>query len=132
MIRVCKKGHLTGFRKCMTCGADAVGVLGERSRPMKRFLFVRQSGAPFSWTTYVRRVKTPWAQGCAFRMEFDKLRRRYGCSMGGYFRPAASSQGPANLQDVLTIPSRHSSSDGVGVGIIESLARLFRRRRDAA
>jgi hypothetical protein len=33
-IRVCKNGHVTGYRHCGTCGADASGVLGGRRQPV--------------------------------------------------------------------------------------------------
>ena len=35
-IRVCASGHLTGFRHCPQCGADAVRPLRDRQVPVPR------------------------------------------------------------------------------------------------
>lgn len=34
MLRVCSNGHLTGYRKCTTCGSDKSARLGDRRTPV--------------------------------------------------------------------------------------------------
>lgn len=77
MLRVCTKGHLTGTRHCVMCGADAGATL-EQNRPMSiNRKFRRQLGA--AWD----RLGLP---------NYDKSRRET--------RVGAGVHGPNKIQNI--------------------------------